>query len=309
MRRINAGTSGTALGAGSSLSIPHVGDRWTNVLRALLRGRSLRAVQQAAIVEANILNSRQHLVVCAPTNSGKSLIGQLVILDALFQGRRAVLLEPLRALAQEQADELAQLMEVLVPSVFERAPRVRLSTGDYRLESEMPADTPHREGEILVATPERLDAILRNPAHAEWAATIGAVVVDEAHLLADTRRGPTLELVTAAMLAMPAPPRLALLSATVGEPERLCEWLHPCQLVTSSARSPLRKEVWHLDSNESPDEVLCSELAQVLAEPGTAAIVFVYRREAAEALARRLSDDLAMPVSVVRTFGTTRGFD
>lgn len=296
MRRLSAGTSGASPSVPLQWDGAQVGDRWSNVLRALLRGRSLRAVQHAAVVDAGILASRQHLVVSAPTNSGKSLIGQLILLDAVLQGRRAVLLEPLRALAQEQADELADLMETLVPSVFQRAPRVRLSTGDYRLENEMPAEAPRREGDILVATPERLDAILRNPEHAAWAATIGAVVLDEAHLLADARRGPTLELVMATMLTMPAPPRLALLSATVGEPERLREWLRPCQLVTSSARSPLRKEVWQLESEEDPDTVLTAELGGALSDPGTAAIVFVYRREASEALARKLSAALRMPV-------------
>ena len=219
-----------------------------------------------------------------------------MLLDAVLQGRRALLIEPLRALAQEQTDELVDLMEALVPSVFERPPRVRVSTGDYRFENEMPAESPLKEGEIIVATPERLDAILRNPAHAAWAATIGAVVVDEAHLLADPRRGPTLELAVASMLTMPVPPRLALLSATVGEPEQLRKWLHPCQLVTSSTRSPLRKEVWQLEGNEDPDSMLTSELGHVLSQPSTAAIVFVYRREGAEALARKLSDALATPV-------------
>jgi superfamily II DNA/RNA helicase len=247
-------------------------------------------------VDHRILDSRQHLVVCAPTNSGKSLIGQLVLLEAVLRGERAVLLEPLRALAQEQANELTDLTKTLVPSVFQHAPRVQLSTGDYRLESEMPAEPPQQHGEIFVATPERLDAILRNPAHAAWLETIGSVVLDEAHLLADPRRGPTLELVIASMLAMPAPPRIALLSATVGEPERLREWLRPCQLITSSARSALHKEVWQLEGDEEVDAVLASELCQVLFETAASAVVFVYRREAAEVLARKLSDALKMRV-------------
>ena len=234
MKRLDGGASGAGLCGFPHWESAQVGDRWTTVIRALLRGRPLRAVQYSAVVDARILESRQHLVVCSPTNSGKSLIGQLMLLDAVLQGRRALLIEPLRALAQEQTDELVDLMEGLVPSVFERPPRVRVSTGDYRFENEMPAESPPKEGEIIVATPERLDAILRNPAHAAWAATIGAVVVDEAHLLADPKRGPTLELAVASMLTMPAPPRLALLSATVGEPEQPREWLRPCQLVTSS---------------------------------------------------------------------------
>lgn len=292
MRRLEAGTSGAVVSPAPWSDLREFGDQWERVLSALLRGRTLRPVQHAALFEARILESRQHLVVCAPTNSGKSLVGALVLVDAVLRHRRAILLEPLRALAQEQADGLQELLAALVPSVLMRAPRVRLSTGDYRLEHESPDALPPAEGEVIVATPERLDAILRNPANARWIETIGAVVIDEAHLLADPRRGPTLEMIGASMLSMPASPRLALLSATIGEPEGLREWLRPCQLVTSSARTALRKEVWQLEGAEDPDAILEAELADVLSDPGAAAIVFVYRREAADALARRLGASL-----------------
>jgi helicase len=296
VRKISAGKAGgfagsPAVGAGS-FDDP----RWGAIVATLLRGRDLRPVQHAALFDARILDSRQHLVVCSPTNSGKSLVGYLVLLEALLRGRRAVLIEPLRALAQEQAEELNDVLGLLVPAVLAHAPRVRISTGDYRVDGEMPSDAPPGEGEVIVATPERLDAILRNPAHAAWASTIGAVVIDEAHLIADSRRGPTLELVVASMLSLPVPPRLVLLSATVGEPERLREWLRPCQLVTSSSRSPLTKEVWALEGDENADDVIRDELAAILRQPETASLVFVYRREATVALARKLSADLSVEV-------------
>ena len=44
-----------------------------------------------------------------------------------------------------------------------KAPKVTITTGDYRLENEMAASQPQGNGEIIVATPERFDAILRNP--------------------------------------------------------------------------------------------------------------------------------------------------
>ncbi|MBK6427802.1 MAG: hypothetical protein IPF82_16870 [Blastocatellia bacterium] len=115
-------------------------------------------------------------------------------------------------------------------------------------------------------------------------------------MVGDARRGPTLELVIASMLSMPAPPRIALLSATIGEPERLQDWLSPCQLITSSARTPLSKEVWQLESGEAPDEILAAELSAVLEDPSNAAIVFVYQRRSAEALARKLNTSLGWTV-------------
>ncbi len=296
MRRLPAGKAGGSNRSPEVAAASFDDPRWGPIVAALLRGRDLRPVQQAALCDARILDSRQHLVVCSPTNSGKSLVGYLILIEALLRGRRAVLLEPLRALAQEQAEELEDVLGRLVPTAFAQAPRVRISTGDYRLEGEMPSDAPPSEGEVIIATPERLDAILRNPAHAAWASTIGAVVIDEAHLIADPRRGPTLELVAASMLSMPVPPRMVLLSATVGEPERLRQWLRPCQLVASSSRSPLTKEVWALEGDEDADDIIRDELRATLAQPDTAALVFVYRRESAVALARKLSAVLSVEV-------------
>jgi len=296
MRQLGAGTSGSVEGFKGAVPEGSLDSSSGTIVARLLEGRPLRPVQHAALVTHGILSSRRHLLVSAPTNSGKSLIGHLLLLEAVMKGRRAVLVEPLRALAREQADQLTEDFGHLVPEVMARPPRIRVSTGDYRLEDERPSDAPPAEGEVVVATPERLDAILRNPAHLGWASSIGSVVIDEAHLLGDARRGPTIELVVASMLSMPAPPRLALLSATVGEPERLAAWLDPCTLVTSSERTPLDKAVWSLGEDEDPDTVLEQAIRDVLAADSSAALVFVYRRRSAEGLASTLSESLGAEV-------------
>jgi helicase len=289
MKRLPAGRAAEFELAPAAMSGELPGD-WRSIVSTVAAGRTLRPVQIQALEQARVLESRKHIVVCAPTNSGKSLIGHLLLIEAVRQGRRAVLLEPLRALAQEQAEELSTILAALVPTTFEQQPLVRLSTGDYRLEDELPTDAPP-EGEVVVATPERFDALLRNPDHVGWVSSIGAVVIDEAHLVGDPRRGPTLELIAASMLTLPKPPRLALLSATVGEPERLREWLHPCELISSPYRTPHVREVWQLEQNEDPDHLLAAELADVLLDESAAAIVFVYQRRAAERLAAKLTTE------------------
>lgn len=295
MKRFDAGCSEPIPEPLESQAEHRLNGRWSAIVEAFLQGRPLRPIQRKALLDARILESRQHLVISAPTNSGKSLIGHLLLLDAVMQGRRAVLLEPLRALAQEQADELTERLASLGPSVLASVPKIRISTGDYRLESEFLSDAPPSEGEIIVATPERLDAIMRDPSHDAWIQSIGTVVVDEAHLLGDARRGPTLELLVATMLSLQVPPRIALLSATIGCPEALGEWLRPCQIISSNARTPLWKEVWQLENGEQADEILCLALREALEDPSNVALVFVYRREAAEALARKLSVSYGIP--------------
>ena len=294
MRRIDAGVSGGGLPTNGSSEITALG-RWAGVVDHLASGRPLRPVQRAALCAERVLDSRRHLVVCAPTNSGKSMIGQLILLDAVRMGSRAILLEPLRALAREQGESLQQLVAELRDPLLPSPPEVRISTGDYRLDGEQFAGPPPAGGEIIVATPERLEAILRNPSYADWVSSIGAVVVDEAHLLGDRLRGPTLELLIATLLSQSAPPRIVLLSATLGEPERLRDWLSPCQIVTSKERTVLKKEIWAVDATEDVDSILAAEIASLLIDPSQAVLVFVYRRASTRALASKIEEISGIP--------------
>lgn len=296
MKRIDAGTSGQAEGDPTVLAELDLPADWQELIEAHIGLHPLRPVQAKALVEGRMLETRRHMVVCAPTNSGKSLIGTLALVEALKAGRRALLLEPLRSLAQEKADELAELLPLL-GTTADTTPRLRLSTGDYRLENEVFQAPPPEAGELIVATPERVDAILRNPEHQSWIDSIACVVIDEAHLVGNPRRGPTLELLIATLLAAPQPPRLVLLSATAGEPERLRDWLGPCDLIEEESRTPpLSVEVLELDQEEVVEEVLCAEISDLLTLEDTSALVFVYRRAAAVSLAAAFAVSLEQPV-------------
>jgi len=263
---------------------------WGKVEAELIGKRTLRAVQQQAH-DRGLCSGRRNMVVAAPTNSGKSLVGLIGLLLTVHRGKRAILLEPLRALAREKADEIERLAADLKKSLGWTF-GVKVTTGDYRLDDESYAD-PAPGGELIIATPERLEAILRNPDHAAWLDTIGAVCVDEAHLIANPRRGPTLEYLITSFLALPAPPRLFLLSATLGNVEAAKAWLEPCDVVQVSERyPPLTKHVVEVGAGETADEVVTRWLQDVLPNPAHQALVFVYQTAATEKLARTLTASL-----------------
>src|SRR5262245_31467662 len=193
MRHIDCGLSGcldpapTPTWDDLGLDVP-----WRQVIEVLQPGSFPRPAQVIALRQHRILSSRRNLLVAAPTNAGKSLLGTLVLLEAIRRGQRAVLLEPLRAIAREKAEELERAAPAL-GVLLGRSLRIHLSTGDYRLEEETFHAPPPEHGEFVIATPERFEAILRNPSHDSWLASIGAVCVDEAHLLGSSHRGATLE--------------------------------------------------------------------------------------------------------------------
>ena len=290
MRLIEAGVSGgeqpSLKETWQDLPVPAA---WIALLKRL--GENPRPVQVMALQDKNILGSRRNLLVSAPTNSGKSLVGLLLLLEALSQGKRAVLLEPLRALAREKADELERLADAIATAIGKPI-AVKISTGDYRLEDELAADPPP-EGELLVATPERLEALLRNPKNSAWFETVGAVCVDEAHLISTPRRGPTLEYLVTALLCLPSPPRLALLSATMGDWAAAERWLAPCDVVVVRERYPaLEKWVLELEDGEDANEVAIAWAQQHLNQPKHQLLIFVYQTQSANKLAKLLNGKL-----------------
>ncbi|MCB0189714.1 MAG: DEAD/DEAH box helicase [Caldilineaceae bacterium] len=207
MKRIDAGISGGF----SPPSDEHWQDLdlaapWPSLIALLAPDTTPRPIQVAALQTHRLLESRRNAIISAPTNSGKSLVGLLLLLTAIRNGQRAVLLEPLRALAREKADELAGLVSSL-SCALGRNFVVPVSTGDFRLDEETMASPPPDQGELIIATPERLEAIFRNPAYAKWIESIGAVCVDEAHLLSTPHRGPTLEHLITSFLCLPTPPK------------------------------------------------------------------------------------------------------
>lgn len=265
---------------------------WTQVGALLAGGRPPRPVQAKALSDLRLLESRRNMIVSAPTNSGKSLVGTLALMDAARRGRRALLLEPLRAIAREKADEFQDLSAALA-AAFGRPLRVTVTTGDYRLDDESMVAPPPRDGELVIATPERFEAILRNPRYEPWVQNIGAVCVDEAHLISSAHRGPTLEYVVTSLLSANAPPRIVMLSASVGDAQRAKAWLEPCDVLAVGDRSPaLRREVWETDGEEDHRAATEQFVRAALAAPDGAALIFVYQTRAAEALARSLGSAL-----------------
>lgn len=296
MTRILAGTLGTDVRPVANP--PALPSPWPGVL-ATWCPEGLRPVQVRAL--PSILNGCQHLLITAPTNSGKSLCAHAELLRCCLAGQRAVLVEPMRVIANEQTETLTALIARLAPNLGCH-PKVRLSTGEFRHTEEFLSDPPPDEGEILVVTPERLDLLLRNPANDDFIASIGSLVVDEAHLLIDERRGRTLEGLISSLLLLAeeqhrVPPRMLLLSATLPEPKRIAAWLGGAEQVATPDRYPsLSTWVQEVSDKAEAEVAILDECRRVLAEPHTSVLIFVYRTADAQALAKTLARDLAQPV-------------
>ena len=261
---------------------------WVDVARLVSGNSEPRPIQVKAFQGTRILESRRNLIVAAPTNAGKSLVGIVTLLDTIRTGGRAVLLEPLRALAREKAEELQSVQSAL-GRVMGLELRISLTTGDYRLADEQFTDPPPGSGHVVIATPERFDAILRIPEYQDWVASVTAVCVDEAHLISNPRRGPVLEYLITHLLCLPQPPRLILLSASMGQTSRAQNWLDPCDLIDIQQRvPPLQKYVGVLSPSDDMETEIGKLVENYLSEPSAAVLVFVYQTASTETLAKLL---------------------
>jgi len=294
MKRIELSTLGRT-------AAPTEGPRWADLLEpgasrafvdAIAPGSHPTEVQVRVLREAKLLTSRRNLLVSSTTNSGKTLIGYLALLRGLTPGKRVLLLEPLRALAQEKHAELSRLASLPDLARVESL-SVEITTGDYRIDHERMQAPPPEGGQVVIATPERIEAILRNPDFDTWINSISTVVVDEAHLLGDPLRGAALEYVITSLKLLKVPPRIILLSATLGETTNLANWLDPCDTVFSPVRTPpLHRSILQIGIEDDLLAELGTVIAEILTEPGTGVLVFVYQTAAADKLARELAPRL-----------------
>jgi hypothetical protein len=92
----HAGRAPVTADVGSLVAVgfPHVNGRAGAI-------PSLNALQLAAINDVSILEGN-HLVVSAPTSSGKTMVGELTALRAILDRKRAIFLLPLKALVADK---------------------------------------------------------------------------------------------------------------------------------------------------------------------------------------------------------------
>jgi len=186
-------------------------------------------VQEEALLA--FFTNEQGVLVCAPTGTGKTLIAEAAVYEALRTGKRMYYTTPLIALTDQKLDELR---ESAVRWGFS-ADQVGLVTGNRRVNPDAP---------VLVVVAEILLNRLLNPENFDFA-EVSSVVMDEFHCFNDPERGIVWEL-TLGML--PAHIRTMLLSATVGNAVEFTSWLYRAhnrrlQLVVGTERKvPLQYE-------------------------------------------------------------------
>jgi len=227
----------------------------------------------------------ENLLLCSPTASGKTLVAQMLIFKkVLEEGGLALYLTPLRALASEKYQEFSSLGDEL-------GVKVALSIGDYDS-----ADPWLEKYDVIIATNEKADSLLRH--RPSWLKKLKVLVIDEVHLLNESKRGPTLEMIIARFKCADNIPQLLALSATVRNSEEIASWLG-AKVVSSDWRPVTLKEgVYYEGEVEFSDGSSITlpkmyspitDLAITCVNEGGQALIFAPTRRTAVSMARRLA--------------------
>jgi ATP-dependent Lhr-like helicase len=258
-------------------------------------------------------------LICAPTGSGKTLASFLWGIDKLARspelgtGVRLVYVSPLKALSYDIERNLRAPLRGIGADIS-----VGLRTGDTpQSERRKMQKTPP---DILITTPESLYLMLSSGVR-EILATTEAVIVDEIHAVAQTKRGAHLALTLERLddLATVDGVQRIGLSATQRPLERIAKFLvgpkRECKVVDAGRTKKLDLEIvvpvedmsdpgapaYPSEDGVPPSEIepsahvrsiwpaIYPKLLELVQEH-TSTIVFVNNRRASERLAKRLNE-------------------
>jgi ATP-dependent Lhr-like helicase len=264
------------------------------------------------------LRSGQHVLVAAPTGSGKTFAAFLAAIDQLVKEgleaplpheTRILYVSPLKALSNDIQRNLdapltgirEELAALNLPDVAIRA-MVRTGDTSQAERAGMRRRAPH----ILVTTPESLYILLTSQSGRDMLATCRTVIVDEIHALAGNKRGAHLALSLERLQALTGRALLRVgLSATQNPIEEVAKFLlgsggsaaGRCAIIDSGHA---RSRDLALELPPAPLEPVMSgevwtqvydRLAALILEHRTT-LVFVNTRRLAERVARHLSERL-----------------
>ncbi len=203
----------------------------------------LLPVQEEAVREYGILNyldyekdrkdRKQHLVVVAPTSSGKTFIGEMAAITQAIHHKKTFYLVPLRSLAEEKYEHFKRLyaspdckFKVRVSSRDRREDDKKIIKGDYQ---------------IAIMVYEKFNYfLLKYPLLLKG---VSLIVIDEMQLINDPIRGPLLEEMIKHIRKEYPQIKLIGLSAYLENKAEFLNWFQAAHLLSYQRPVELRKGI------------------------------------------------------------------
>ena len=263
----------------------------------------------------------EHLVITAPTGSGKTLTAFLWALNAFATGAslpgatRVLYVSPLKALNNDirrnLTEPLGQLREVFEER-GETFPTVRAATRS--------GDTPQgerqrllrRPPEILITTPESLLLLLTTTRGRQALSTVETVILDEIHSIVENRRGASLMTSLERLVEIAGEFQRIALSATVRPIEAVADFVggrdaheQPRTVGTVCAATDKKIELavrfpeaarYAAENGKKVWEPLSDTFKDVI-DANRSTLFFANSRRLTEKITLKLNDDAVSPIA------------
>lgn len=185
--------------------------------------------QRSALTDNGLMSAaRRSIVVNLPTSSGKTLIAQFSILQALSDigNERGFVayIAPTRALVNQIATKLRQDFKELEIRVERLSPALEFDSVEISILNGEQAGEPAVK--VLVCTPEKFDLLMRRDDVESTIGKLALVVVDEAHNIgANDSRAIKLELLLTMINREHQHARFLLLTPFISNAKNVASWL------------------------------------------------------------------------------------
>ena len=177
--------------------------------------------QRAAVLDGGLLDpASRAAIVSMPTSSGKTLMAELRIVQALGQRQQSwvAYVAPTRALVNQITGRLRRRLGPLGIGVEKMSGAIDLDSFERSMVGSL-------DGlDVLVMTPEKMSMLIRGKR--ELAGSLSLAVIDEAHNLSDPGRGLNLEMLIAT-IKRDCDADLLLLTPFISNGKEVAEWLNP----------------------------------------------------------------------------------
>lgn len=235
---------------------------------------------QQDVIQSGMLSKSEHCLLNMATGSGKTFLSEIAIENVLAQGYKAIYVTPLRALATQQHDNYQKRFAGYRVGVF---------TGET-VQSKK-AKTSYQNTQLLIMTPERLDACMRNwHTHWGWIPEVSLIVIDEFHILGQDQRGARLEGTITRFIRLNPFVKIIGLSATMPNVRNLADWLQGTFYQSSWRQVPLEKRIVRFKAAKDKPEMLLEEVRRCI-NAGGQSLVFCNSRSRVQGLMEYLKEN------------------